>query len=270
MESMEDRRILAKRYITIAAVVSAVLCIAAVFLLLRILFNALFVRDYRNGNYTESRLRSLLVLNAPQGSVPLYNMGEVMYQTGDHDRALAYFSEALAKRPLHSEKHMDECATRVNAALSLLNKIDYDRIGEEETKEMTVNILNTARAYLTANGCAVPEKGVFTGHSQTAEQLKKEIDELLEQLGEEPEEQPPQDENQQQQQNQNQNQNQQQQSQREKELQKELEKQRSESQQERAESEEQRERERQQEQEQQGGGSSEGDGGGGSNNVKNW
>ena len=42
--------------------------------------------------------------------------------------------------------------------------------------------LQAARNILTAKGCAEPAKDSWNGHSKEAEQLKKEIDQMIDQL----------------------------------------------------------------------------------------
>ena len=222
-----------RRYLSGLICAAAVLITAAGLLFsLRYLLNERFLSDYGNGIYSDRYERPLLMPNIPEGWLPLYHMGNICYQNGDYDSAVNWYQQSLEKKPPAEEK---ECSVRINLALALLRKIDYESFDTEEGVRVAVRQLETARAVLTEHGCADPEG--TDGHSAEAEKLKEEIDKLLEQLqnpdgsdGREEKEQEQQDRNEQEQ-----KQDDRQESGREKHIREELERQRQKSARERAE-----------------------------------
>ena len=179
--------------------------------------------------------KGLLKFNFPESYVPYYNLGNAAYLEGRYDDAIALYGQALAQHPgfFFEEK---ECRVRINLALSILAKVDLNDLASEKKMTAAINQLMAARNVLTENGCANPEPGVFDGHSEEAEQLKKEIDDLLKQLqNQSPQQSEDQEQDQGQDQDQNQNDSQKdQESLREKELRRKSEEQRRKSAQERA------------------------------------
>ena len=171
----------------IGYVVSALLVLFAVILLGRLIVNAAFVSAHRAGRDLSGPEKLLLYPNVTDPYVALNNLGVAAYERGDYDEAISYFSRALQSNPPHhvaEEGETDDiaCDIRVNYALALLAKIDFSDLESEEKVERVVQMLLQAREVLTQDGCANPEKGVYDGHNPEAEQLKKEIDEILEQL----------------------------------------------------------------------------------------
>ena len=226
----ENSRRSAKR-IMLAVTVCAVLLGAAGLLLCgRQLLNEAFLRDWNSGRYTDTWERPLLPVNLPEGWLPLYHMGNVSYMQEDYDAAVSWYQQSLGKNPPAEEK---ECAVRINLALALLHKIDYAHLDSENAVRTAVSQLKTARGVLTEHGCADPEG--TDGHSREAEQLKKEIDELLRKLQDESGQQSDEEQNEQEQQDEPKDQKDDlQESVREKQIRRELEEQRKQSAQERA------------------------------------
>ena len=154
-----------------------------------------------------------------------------------------------------------ECDIRVNLALAMLKKINFDHLDTEKDKENAIRTLQAARNVLCEKGCADPYG--TDGHDPEAEQLKQDIDKMLEELGAEPE--PPKSDNDKKKQSKGSGKNDKKQTQREKQLQKELNEQKKENNQER--------RDYQDQKDMQGGSESE-QGGGASHNqdedIKTW
>ena len=99
----------------------------------------------------------------------------------DYDSAIACYKEALECHPTEKK----ECDIRVNLALAMLHKIDFDHIDTEKQKQNAIRTLQAARNVLCEKGCADPYG--TDGHDPEAEQLKQDIDKMLEELDAEPE-----------------------------------------------------------------------------------
>ena len=230
IQEQADRYRAASRIMWAVRVCALLLAAAGLFLAGRYLLNERFLAEYRSGRYTDTWERPLLPLNLPEGWLPLYHMGNISYQLEDYDAAIGWYQRSLEKHPPEEEK---ECAVRINLALALLHKVDYEHLDTEKAVQTAISQLQNARSVLTEHGCADPDR--TDGHSPEAEQLKKEIDELLQQLqnpdsGQQEEQQ----EEQQEQEQQEEQQNDRQESNREKHIRQELEEQRQQSAQERA------------------------------------
>ncbi len=154
----------------IIAAVLLVLCSA--FLLIRYSINAVFVNGYHDGRYLDDTESRLLNVNFPQGWLPYYNLGNSAYMQGNYDKAIMLYEEALAEGP----RHPAACSVRVNLALAMLQKINF----EQDDSESIVKQLLAARAVLTEDGCAGETEP--DGHSPEAEELKKNIDDMLKQM----------------------------------------------------------------------------------------
>ena len=154
-------------------IAAVLLVICSAFILIRYSINAVFVNGYHEGRYLDSTESRLLNVNFPQGWLPYYNLGNSAYQQGNYDRAVLLYEEALEQDP----RHPAACSIRVNLALAMLQKIDF----EHDDSESIVNQLLAARAVLTEDGCAGETEP--DGHSPEAEELKKNIDDMLQQMG---------------------------------------------------------------------------------------
>lgn len=108
-----------------------------------------------------------------------YNNGNRYYRQYSYGRAIDQYEKAL-EQVIPEGK---ECRIRINLALAMLELLSPD-YAQPEQIDNSIMILEEARGELLAQECAT-EAG--TGHSAEAEQLKKEIDEMLEQLYEQQE-----------------------------------------------------------------------------------
>ena len=160
------------RGITVAAVI---LCIMGVFLVTRYVMNTVFLASYNSGKYSDTIPHALQKVNIPEGYLPYYNAGNVAYKEGDYDTAIGEYKRALECAP--SEKK--ECPIRINLALAMCHKIDFDHLDSEKSRASAVRQLKAARKILVEDGCACPEVGKADGHSEEAEKLKKDIENTL-------------------------------------------------------------------------------------------
>ncbi len=215
-------------FMRIINIISVVLVITALFFGIRYLINMSFLHKYNKGVYQAEIEEFLSKLNIPEGYLPYYNAGNAYYMLEDYDSAIACYEDALDSHPTEKK----ECDIRVNLALAMLHKIDFDHIDTEKQKASAIRTLQAARNVLVENGCADPYG--TEGHDPEAEQLKQDIDKMLEQLGAEP--QPPNsDDEQENQDKSNQEEEQKKKSRREQQLEKELNKQKQENMKERQE-----------------------------------
>ena len=177
--------------------------------------------------------------------------------------------KALEDHPPHTEEDINEhteneCRVRINLALSMLARIDFENLHMNDREEVdnAIKELLAAREVLTTDECAHFDDP--NGHNKEAEQLKKDIDDMIEQLQQNQEDQQNNDDQDDQQQNNDNNQDDQNNdsnSDREDELRDELEDQMTQNQQEHQDGEDQM----QQYQEEQNGG-----GGGSDYDGKTW
>lgn len=176
-------RPLSRRASITLATVTAILSLVVAFFGGRYLLNARFLGSYDNGTYNASIPVTLTYLNFPDPYLPYHNLGCAAFMMGNYEYAASAFQTALEHDIPHDDPHPSrECQTRINLALSLTRPLDIDGWGTEEERQQIVQTLLQARESLTADGCANPDKNVFDGHSEEAEQLKKDIDAALEKL----------------------------------------------------------------------------------------
>lgn len=176
MKKDEIKVITEKKKLRDATTAAIILLVLACFLLTRYIINSIYISNLEKGNNNSSLEKVLLFPNIPQSYIPYYNLGNGSYQQGDYDEAIYYYQKALSG----FSSHPNECNIRINLALSLIQKIDFDNLDTETKVKEAVDILLTARNYLTEEECAHAEDD--NGHNEEAEKLKKYIDELLKQL----------------------------------------------------------------------------------------
>lgn len=135
----------------------------------RTLRNEQFIAGWQQGRFDAAVLKELEHFNFVQGYVPYYNQGNAAYVRKDYRQAVMYYRQALDRFPAHP----DECRIRVNLALSMLALLD------ENAEGFGAGLL-AAREVLTEENCASLTGN--EGHSETAEILKQDIDDMLSQL----------------------------------------------------------------------------------------
>lgn len=155
--------------------------IILILILLKLIFffviNETFISDYKNEEYSDKKLKILSMLNFPESYIVHYNKGNVFYQEEDYDSAIDECKDALTKHPTKKK----ECSIRINLALAMIAQIDFDDNSEENIQN-AINTLYDARDVLCENGCA--NENDDNGHSEKAEQLKKDIDDTIKELEE--------------------------------------------------------------------------------------
>ena len=181
MRKKNKQSVLKEVLITISWVIVAFLLAAGALILIRSLVNKVFLVNYRNGTYSESPENLMSPMRFGENYVVPYNLGNVKYQQGDYETAAAYYYRALQSDPPEEEK---ECKIRINLALALLHNYPFDTMDMENNKEIeeALQVLYTARGVLTETGCADESFETANGHSEEAEKLKKDIDEMIKKL----------------------------------------------------------------------------------------
>lgn len=187
----------------ILSVIFFLVAIDGIFMLARSVVNTAFLRNYEKGSYSEMPERFFLHLKFGENYVVPYNLGNVAYQYEDYDKAVTYYRQALSSGPPEQEA---ECKVRVNLALSMCHTIDFDKLDTSDEKAVSkaVSTLQKARLVLTDHGCASKPVGSDDGHFRDADQLKHDIDDMLNKLQNPPESDQNQDQKDQQDQNQDQ------------------------------------------------------------------
>ncbi len=171
---MNMKKIPLKVYIML--VVSLIAGIIAAFLLTRIISNHRFVKAYSYGEYLTEEEEKLTFLNTPEGYLPYYNLGNASYQEEDYNSAIGYYTKALSLFPIGQK----ECDIRINLALSMVYSIDYYDLDSKEKVDTALIILYKARDLLLVHDWATADG---EGHkSDDAQQLKEDIERLIEQL----------------------------------------------------------------------------------------
>ncbi|MGN0401476.1 MAG: tetratricopeptide repeat protein [Acetatifactor sp.] len=117
-----------------------------------------------------------------------YNRGNGFYESGQYEKAAAEYEKALNCHIAHRK----ECNIRINTALAMVAPLDFKnttKLSKKERKEY-INILEDAVDVLVEEGCA--HKNNQDGHDEDAQQLKDELQEIIEELErEKPEEEKP-------------------------------------------------------------------------------
>ncbi len=175
---------------------ACLLLVIGVLTIARVFVNAAYVNAYNEGDYDTSSEEKLIYVNYLESYLVYYNLGNSYYQKGEYLKAAGLYAEALKYKAPEGE----DCQIRINYALSLCYSIDFDNLKTQSDIENALMILYTARDTLTENGCANDEG---TGHNPDAQQLKEDIDKMIEKL-----ENPDKDDNQDEDQNEDQNQDQ--------------------------------------------------------------
>ena len=165
----------------VLGIVGTILLALGLSIFIKVGINHSFISDYRKKVYAADKEQALLVMNVPESYLPYYNLGNVAYKNGDYNSAIAYYTQALQLNP---PKHR-ECDIRINLALSMVYTIDFNHLDSQDKIDTALIILYKARDVLTEKGCAAenPEDA----HNATAQQLKEDIDKLIEQLENPPE-----------------------------------------------------------------------------------
>lgn len=159
----------------IVIVIDIILILISFKLLYNIRANSRLINKYNNGEYTDDFARSLTYFNFLQRYVANYNYGNILYQKGEYESAIEEYKKAL-KGIVPKYK---ECNIRINYALAICQTVNVNEKDQDSIKS-AIKEYETAIEVLTEDGCA--NKTNNKGHSQKAEQLKKDIQKEIDRL----------------------------------------------------------------------------------------
>ena len=160
---------------------AALMILAGALFVFRSAVNRYFLFRYESADYSEYPEKILLPLALGENHVVPGNLGNAAYQRGEYELAAEYFRAALKRNP---PAEGTECALRVNLALSILHTYPFETVDRQDSGQVdeAVKVLLSARSVLTEHGCACEESGASSGHSEEAENLKRDIDGMLAKL----------------------------------------------------------------------------------------
>lgn len=159
----------------IVIVIYIILILISFKLLYNIGTNSRLINKYNNGEYTDNLARNLTYFNFLQRYVANYNYGNILYQKGEYESAIEEYKKAL-KGIVPKYK---ECNIRINYALAICRTVNVNEKNQDSIKN-AIKTYETAIEVLTEDGCA--NKTNNKGHSQKAEQLKKDIQKEIDRL----------------------------------------------------------------------------------------
>ena len=161
--------------------ISCVIAAAGLLMITRSIVNAAFLSNYEQENYSRFPEITLLPFRFGENYIVPFNMGNIEYQQGNYDEAASYYQQALAAKPPERD---EECIIRVNLALSMCHKINFETLDRSDNKalEAAITQLQSARMVLTEHECASEPVGSNDGHYENADKLKHDIDKMLEEL----------------------------------------------------------------------------------------
>lgn len=156
-------------------VIYIILILITLKLLYSILINSILINNYNKGKYSDSQAKLLTFLNFPEGYIANYNYGNILYQNGEYEKAIEEYKKSL-KGFIPKNK---ECNIRINYALAICKTVSVDE-KDKNSINNAIEKYESAIDVLTENGCA--NKNDSNGHSQKAEQLKKDIQKEIDRL----------------------------------------------------------------------------------------
>ena len=161
--------------------ICTLLIVLGVLIISRNLINANYLSNYNKGKYPTLLEGLLPHLPFGENYVAFYNIGNAEYMKGNYDQAVSYYATALTKEP---PEQYEECMIRTNLALALCHTIDFDNLdlSDQQAVQHAIDVLLTARYYLTEHECASEPVGSNDGHFPDADSLKHDIDEMLQKL----------------------------------------------------------------------------------------
>ena len=159
-----------KKIIACVYLIMLIVCIKLAF---SYIYNECLIDKYNDNDYS-SDTDPLLFCNWVQPYLAHYNMGNIHYQNKEYDYAIEEYQTALDLNPSQER----ECSVRINLALAMIKTLGEDYANEEKL-EASIAKLKVARGILLEEGCATDDGD---GHNETAEQLKREIDQLIDEL----------------------------------------------------------------------------------------
>ena len=137
--------------------------------------NSILIDKYNKNDYKENYAKALLLINFPQKYIASYNYGNILYKCEKYEEAIVEYRNSL-NGIVPKDK---ECSIRINYALAICKTVEVDENDGESIKS-AIKTYESAIDILTEKGCA--NKNNDNGHSQKAEQLKKDIQKEIERL----------------------------------------------------------------------------------------
>lgn len=162
--------------VMIPFIISIVLVVITGLFMLKVLLNHFFVVAYASETYAAPVQEFETMFNHPESYLPYYNLGNCYYQGGDYSTAAAYYYQALSYEDIPQDR---DIPIRINLALALCYSIDFDNLKSDTDIQSALQVLYTARDILMEKGYANDEG---TGTDATAQQLKEDIDKMIEKL----------------------------------------------------------------------------------------
>lgn len=147
----------------------AVVFIFFLLLLVNFVSNEKMIKKYNEGVY---EFNTLDFLGFTQPYIAPYNKGNIYYQKGSYELAIAQYDIALSKYPTRKA----ECDIRVNKAFCMLALIDTDYKTKDDIDPIIDQLLEV-ESVLTEKGCA--NEDFLSGHDTDAQQLFNEIDSYI-------------------------------------------------------------------------------------------
>lgn len=159
---------------TIIVIYIILICFTLKFIY-NIITNSILLRKYDNGEYSENQAKALTFINFPEMYIAHYNYGNIFYQNGEYEKAIVEYEKALNS----IVPKYKECSIRINYALTICKTIQLNE-NDQNSIDNAIKTYEKAIDILTENGCA--NKNDNNGHSQKAEQLKKDIQKEIDRL----------------------------------------------------------------------------------------
>lgn len=119
----------------------------------------------------------IISIHSLQKYVVNYNQGNILYQNGEYESAIEEYKKALNSIAPKYKR----CKIRINYALTICKTVEVNE-NDEDSIRKAIKTYERAINVLTEEGCA--NENDNKGHSQKAEQLKKDIQKEIDRLKE--------------------------------------------------------------------------------------
>lgn len=149
-------------------IIWSILAILLFSLTVTFISNEITIVNYNRGIYKENKLA---MLGFMQPYVSYYNNGNIEFKHDNYNEAIVEYEKALRSGVPKNK----ECLVRINMALAMIETIDF----ESGSTEDALKTLKEARETLIEKGCADDKN---SGHNADAQQLKNDIDKLIEEI----------------------------------------------------------------------------------------
>ena len=162
-----------KRKILVAIYIILILIVVKLFY--NIAVNSILINKYNKGQYSERQAKVLTLTTFVQNYVANYNYGNILYQNGEYEKAIAEYQKAL-KGIIPKDK---ECKIRINYALAICKTVQVNE-SDQDSINTAIEKYETSIDILTEKGCA--NKNNDNGHNPEAVRLKKDIQKEIDRL----------------------------------------------------------------------------------------